>query len=289
MDWLETQYSLLHAMDTHDVDNLRTFGLQSGFQTLSLRRKVWPLLLKLDFNVHKWPSTPQTHTEVSNVTPLKSSKIGTVSPIKQPQLSPSLLHNSPRSAPSTSSTKNYAEQISLDIKRSFTQFPCLLNARTKSRKQKQLELILYEFYSTYTSLHYYQGWHDIGAVFLLLFNDMEVTKQALERVAIFYLRDAMHASLEPILFQMLFLLPILKREDRSLYHLFERTQLHPYFCLSWIITWYAHDLKDFECICRIFDFCLCTNPILPIYMSTAVRFDFNFLNILKEIMNFMVT
>ncbi|KAJ1501735.1 hypothetical protein HMI56_003073 [Coelomomyces lativittatus] len=92
MDWLETQYSLLHAMDTHDVDNLRTFGLQSGFQTLSLRRKVWPLLLKLDFNVHKWPSTPQTHTEVSNVTPLKSSKIGTVSPIKQPQLSPSLLH-----------------------------------------------------------------------------------------------------------------------------------------------------------------------------------------------------
>ncbi|KAJ1497089.1 hypothetical protein HMI56_005822 [Coelomomyces lativittatus] len=80
----------------------------------------------------------------------------------------------------------------------------------------------------------------------------------------------MHASLEPILFQMLFLLPILKREDRSLYHLFERTQLHPYFCLSWIITWYAHDLKDFECICRIFDFCLCTNPILPIYMSTAL-------------------
>jgi hypothetical protein len=98
----------------------------------------------------------------------------------------------------------------------------------------------------------------------------------------------MHASLEPIMAQIRILLPIIKNESKVVYEVMRETQLHPYFCLSWIITWFSHDLYDFEKVCRLFDFFISSNPILPIYLSAAVSCKGFYCSFFPSHLNFAV-
>jgi hypothetical protein len=51
---------------------------------------------------------------------------------------------------------------------------------------------------------------------------------------------------------------------------YNRAGVLPYYCLSWVITWCSHDLEDLETIARLFDFFLCSNPLMVIYFAAAV-------------------
>lgn len=50
----------------------------------------------------------------------------------------------------------------------------------------------------------------------------------------------------------------------------DRSETLPFFPLSWVITWCAHDLHDFGKVARLFDFLLCFNPLMSVYLTTAV-------------------
>lgn len=50
-----------------------------------------------------------------------------------------------------------------------------------------------------------------------------------------------------------------------------RSETLPFFPLSWVITWCAHDLGDFAKIARIYDFLICFNPLMSVYLTAAVR------------------
>ncbi|KNE69881.1 hypothetical protein AMAG_14728 [Allomyces macrogynus ATCC 38327] len=89
-------------------------------------------------------------------------------------------------------------------------------------------------------------------------------------VSLYYLRDAMHESLHPVMAQMRILLPILRNENPDVFELFQEVELEPHFCLSWITTWFAHDIDRFDDVCRLFDFFLSTNPIMPLYVSAVI-------------------
>ena len=49
-----------------------------------------------------------------------------------------------------------------------------------------------------------------------------------------------------------------------------RSEVPVTFAVSWIITWFSHDIDDFEKICRLFDVFLASGPFMPIYMAAAV-------------------
>jgi hypothetical protein len=49
-----------------------------------------------------------------------------------------------------------------------------------------------------------------------------------------------------------------------------RSETLPFFPLSWVITWCAHDLQDFEKIARLYDFLICFNPLMSVYLAAAV-------------------
>lgn len=49
-----------------------------------------------------------------------------------------------------------------------------------------------------------------------------------------------------------------------------RAGVLPYYCLSWVITWLSHDLDDVNKILRLFDLFLCSNPLMPLYLSAAL-------------------
>ena len=42
-----------------------------------------------------------------------------------------------------------------------------------------------------------------------------------------------------------------------------------YFSVSWVLTWFSHNLADFENICRLFDFFLACHPLMSVYFSAA--------------------
>ena len=47
-------------------------------------------------------------------------------------------------------------------------------------------------------------------------------------------------------------------------------QMEPFFCLSWVITWFSHDIRDTDTVKRLFDLFVCSHPLMPIYMAVAM-------------------
>lgn len=164
---------------------------------------------------------------------------------------------------------SYTSQIRLDVKRSIICFSGLKPSKIR-RRQEQLLLMLNGILNEYPFLHYYQGLHDVCAVCLNVYGEVNRAFQAAKRICLRYLRDSMHKSLDPVLGVMLTILPILKQEDRNVYRVLEECEIYPYFCLSWIITWFSHDVTNQKTVFRLFDFFLCQNPIMPVYLSAAV-------------------
>ncbi|OZJ02573.1 hypothetical protein BZG36_04196 [Bifiguratus adelaidae] len=77
-------------------------------------------------------------------------------------------------------------------------------------------------------------------------------------------------SLEPILKQLSLLNTLLRLLDPDVYRLLTDNDVLPYFCLSWIITWCAHDINDFLKVTRLYDFFMTSEPLMPVYFAAAV-------------------
>ena len=50
-----------------------------------------------------------------------------------------------------------------------------------------------------------------------------------------------------------------------------RSECAYYFCLSWLITWFGHVVRRLDEACRLVDFLLASHPLMPVYLSGAVR------------------
>ena len=44
----------------------------------------------------------------------------------------------------------------------------------------------------------------------------------------------------------------------------------PMISISWVLTWLAHNLDNHLDMARVFDFCLATHALAPVYISAAV-------------------
>lgn len=49
-----------------------------------------------------------------------------------------------------------------------------------------------------------------------------------------------------------------------------RSEVGTVFALSWLITWYGHDVNGFDTIVRLYDFFLATHPVMPVYVGVVV-------------------
>jgi len=46
--------------------------------------------------------------------------------------------------------------------------------------------------------------------------------------------------------------------------------MEPFFCLSWIFTWFAHDVPDTQLVKRIFDFFIVGHPLVLVYTALSM-------------------
>ena len=63
---------------------------------------------------------------------------------------------------------------------------------------------------------------------------------------------------------------IIKTVDKKLYKFLSQASIEPFFATSWLITWFAHDIKELNRIARVYDAMICSHPLLMTYISTAL-------------------
>jgi len=211
-----------------DVNSLVSYAVsEGGLLQDDLRRTAWPILLGSDL-----PTTENGHCSPWEDLPRHPDE----------------------------------DQIKLDVDRSFVYYPNCTEKELEERKQELSELIT-EILRRYPMLCYFQGYHDIAQVMLLVLGSQQAIP-ALTRVSLFRIRDYMLPSLSPALKHLQLIPSILQKADPRLRKHLSGTQ--PFFALAATLTLYAHDVQEYGDIARLYDFLLAHEPVVSIYLFTAI-------------------
>jgi len=116
-------------------------------------------------------------------------------------------------------------------------------------------------------LSYFQGFHDIVQVFLLVLG-VDNAAQAVASLSLLRIRDFMLPSLTPSLDHLNLLPPIIHAVDANLYRHLSQTQ--PFFALAATLTLYAHDIQEYADIARLFDFLIAQPAVVSIYFFAVI-------------------
>ena len=66
------------------------------------------------------------------------------------------------------------------------------------------------------------------------------------------------------------LFPLLNDFDPEVYQFLKQSQVQSYFALSWILTWFSHNLHHFGQVAHLFDFLLASHPLMPLYITATI-------------------
>lgn len=175
------------------------------------------------------------------------------------------------------------DQVRLDVNRAFVYYPNGISPvsavdrypdndtgetvkEIDSKKAKLSDLII-QVLRQHSTLCYFQGYHDIVQVLLLVLGE-HAAAAAVARISLLRIRDYMLPSLSPALKHLQVLPAILERADpRLAAHL---SSTRPFFALAATLTLYAHDIQEYSDIARIFDFILAHEPVMAIYTFAAI-------------------
>eukprot|EP01048_Picozoa_sp_COSAG05_P005236 COSAG05_NODE_305_length_11703_cov_15.056705_8_plen_472_part_00 len=182
-------------------------------------------------------------------------------------------------------------QLWLDVERSLNHFELSVYGRPTTRGQCRLQLfqMMWRVLSRHHSpppssavplpdqpqsrrLHYYQGYHDVSSVLLLLGGE-RMGAAMLERISLAPLRFALAPTMAPTSEVLQLLYPLLRLTHPAAARLLqdEAEIAEPIFALSWVLTWFAHDLHDLGQVARVFDlFIAIGHPLTPLYFSAAL-------------------
>ena len=124
-----------------------------------------------------------------------------------------------------------------------------------------------------SSLHYYQGLHDIAGVVLHNMDyQVDVTTQILKQISHSHLRDAMRENFANInWFLSVLLPPLMETIDPYVHYSLQVAQVElATICLPWMITWFTHDIHNPETAGRLVDAFLSGHPLMPVYFAVAL-------------------
>lgn len=176
-------------------------------------------------------------------------------------------------------------QVQLDVDRSFIYYPASmkmallqgadlnpnmitdLHSKQLDRRKEELSDLINHVLRHYPFLHYFQGFHDICQVFLLVLGPHMATS-CVTRLCLTRIRDFMLSSLSPALAHLHLLPDILQAEDSELCK--PLSQIQPFFALAATLTLFAHDIQDYKDIARLFDALLAREPVFSIYLFATV-------------------
>ncbi|EFE29238.1 uncharacterized protein ARB_03809 [Trichophyton benhamiae CBS 112371] len=158
-------------------------------------------------------------------------------------------------------------QVKLDVDRSFVYYPNYKTEKHLKDKRDELLDLIVSVLRRNPMLCYFQGYHDIAQVLLLVL-DRKHAYQALEHISLFRIRDYMLPSLSPALTHLQLLPAIITSVDQKLGQHLSGTK--PFFALAATLTLYAHDIEEYAHIARLYDFILAHEPVVSIYLFATI-------------------
>jgi hypothetical protein len=159
------------------------------------------------------------------------------------------------------------DQVQLDVDRSFIYYPNNQSSKELDRRKEELSDLVTEVLRRQPYLCYFQGYHDICQVFLLVLEPRS-RAAAVARLSILRIRDFMLPTLAPALAQLRLIPAILYAVDPNLCNHLSQTQ--PFFALSGTLTMYAHDIQEYGDIARLFDVLLAREAVFSVYMFAQI-------------------
>lgn len=311
--------TLNEALANRQYDVLYEYAKSSdGLVNNTIRAKAWPILLGVDDHQSTYSSPPLTSTlssklnsEFNSDDELSNSESSLTNPQKKLNLNKSttlLLDNlNLNDLP----PHKDEDQIRLDINRSFTilsnwqsfhqqssqldSYTTILSKNDVEELRKKLFSLIIKMLRKHPSLNYYQGYHDIASVILIICYencpnsmnagthiDEELAFSLLEKLTIFHLRDFMIVDIQLSINHLRLIPTLLENIDSSFFHLIKQTSnsyissdglyydYSFYQAISSIITLFSHDINNLKHLLTIWDFILGHNSILTsIYIYTA--------------------
>eukprot|EP00934_Nitzschia_sp_Nitz4_P001422 Nitzschia sp. Nitz4//scaffold186_size43309//9188//11810//NITZ4_007316-RA/size43309-augustus-gene-0.16-mRNA-1//-1//CDS//3329539755//1422//frame0 len=137
-------------------------------------------------------------------------------------------------------------------------------------------------------LRYYQGYHDVACIFMQVLGDntteggkpdlssqdplgLDLACRVLCQVSYSHFRDNMRQnflSLQTALKIVIY--PLLAVLDRPVHDHLQDCDMEPFFCLSWVLTWFSHDVRDTNFCKRLFDAFISSHPLFVLYVCVAM-------------------
>ncbi|KAG9231394.1 rab-GTPase-TBC domain-containing protein, partial [Amylocarpus encephaloides] len=159
------------------------------------------------------------------------------------------------------------DQVQLDVDRSFIYYPNDQSPKDLEQRKTQLSDLITAVLRRQPYLCYFQGYHDICQVFLLVL-DSDKRSTAVTRLSTLRIRDFMLPTLTPALAQLQLIPSILYAVNPKLCNHLPRT--HPYYAISAALTMYAHDIREYGDIARLFDVFLAREAVFSVYMYAQI-------------------
>ncbi|KAF8863196.1 hypothetical protein BDZ45DRAFT_645039 [Acephala macrosclerotiorum] len=225
--------NILEACEGKDIETLRKLATsEGGLVSDNVRRQAWPLLLGY-----------------------ASHDIDVKEEIEEP--------NSWKKLPK----HRDEDQVQLDVDRSFIYYPSDQSSKDLDRRKAELSDLITEVLRQQPYLSYFQGYHDICQVFLLVLEPRS-RAPAVARLSALRIRDFMLPTFAQALAQLHLIPSILHAVDPKLWAHLSGTQ--PFFALSGTLTMYAHDIQEYGDIARLFDVLLAREAVFSVYMFAQI-------------------
>ncbi|KAH3668060.1 hypothetical protein OGAPHI_001814 [Ogataea philodendri] len=160
------------------------------------------------------------------------------------------------------------DQITKDVERSFVFYPKIDDPAKLDTLRRQLDGLINSTLNAFPGLNYYQGYHDVAQVAVLVFDDKTAYK-FMTKLTLTHLRDHMLPDIESTVRELQLIPDLLSQVDPKLFTLIGFVE--PVYALSSVISLFAHDMSSFMDLSLVWDFLLAEeSPLFVIYIYVAV-------------------
>jgi hypothetical protein len=139
-----------------------------------------------------------------------------------------------------------------------------------AERKSELSDLIVEVLRRHPFLCYFQGYHDICQVFLLIL-EPALRAPVVARLSLLRIRDFMLPTLSPTVAQLRLIPDILNAADPKLRGYL--ADIEPFYALSGTLTMYAHNIENYGDIARLFDVLLAREPVFSIYLFAQIVLD----------------
>ncbi|KAH8172684.1 rab-GTPase-TBC domain-containing protein [Sarocladium implicatum] len=162
------------------------------------------------------------------------------------------------------------EQVDKDVERSFIHYPPNPSQIELTELRADLKTLIVQILRRYPYLNYFQGYHDICQVFLLVLG-LDKAVPAVARLSVLRIRDFMLPTLDASHSHLLLLPDLLSKAAPKLWR--HIVGVKPWFALAPTITMFAHNIDRYHNIARLFDVLLAHEPVFNLYLFTQSLLD----------------